>query len=574
MNIIQHFFMQCNIFIRNKEKKQKLTVLSFFGIIIWGEIKMKNLPANADYYFLPRAQTAEESGLSSAVILKALQKLNKKNISWHSCMVIRNGIVAAECFRFPFAANQPHCMYSISKNITSIALGFAVTEGRISLDARIIDLFPDYDFGSDTEKMQKMTVRNLISMNSGKRPSYLLNKTDDDWLPHLFDAKWINKPGEKFEYVNENSYAVCAILQRVLGQSVVEYLEDRLWKPLGIRTPFWETDRKGIESGGWGINLSPESMAKIFVCVQNGGIFNGKQVIPAAWLQEATVSQQQDDIANGSQLKNGYGFSFWMRDENVYCGEGMYGQIAGVHRTNGMLVCMTGGETDIGAMWGSIMDILENAICEQAPDPIAQKQLKDFCNNNAFDSLCNSSIRSPMEKLLDKKYIYFKKHRLNDAVGFPFSIIPVPAVYMTKDRGGNVHTVKFEFKSDVCRFTWFEGNCMNTVECGMDGAYRYSDAFVCSRPYLFAGAAWWEDNYTLRVILRPMECLASRVLVFRFANGKVSMEPSMVPSSAMMVDNIAGFVKEMAKGKVMENLTDKALQKLQAMIEPLHHGKY
>lgn len=551
-----------------------MTVISFFGIIMRGEIKMNTLPNNADYIYLPRAKSPEECGLSSAVILNAFKKLNSKGSNWHSCMVIRNGVVAAECYRFPFAANQPHCMYSISKNITGIALGFAVTEGKLSLDARIIDLFADYDFGSDAKRMEKMTVRNLISMNSGKKPSYLLNKTNEDWLPHLFDAKWINEPGEKFEYVNENSYAVCAILQRVLGQSVVEYLEDRLWKPLGICTPFWETDHKGIESGGWGINLSPESMAKIFVCVQNNGVFNGKQVIPAEWLREATISQQKDDIANGTQLKNGYGFSFWMRDENVYCGEGMYGQIAGVHRTNGMLVCMTGGETDNGPQWECITDILKNAIRVDEADATAQQELTDFCQNNAFDTLCASQIRSPMEKQINNKYMHFKKHRLNDLVGFPFSIIPVPAVYMTKDRGGNIHTAKLEFDKDCCRFTWFEGNCMNTVDCGMDGSYRYSPAFVCSRPYLFAGAAWWEDNYTLRVVLRPMECLASRILVFRFANGKVTMQPSMYPSSAMMVDNIAGFVKEMAKGKTMEELTDKALKKLQSILEPTHCGNY
>ena len=551
-----------------------MTAISFFGILLWGEIKMKNLPNDADFIYLPRAKTPEECGLSSAVILNALQRLNERKSNWHSCMVIKDGVVAAECFRFPFAANQPHCMYSISKNITGLALGFAVTEGKISLDDRVVDFFPEYKFRPDDEKMQKMTVRNLISMNSGKRPSYLLNKTDEDWLPHLFDAKWINGPGEKFEYVNENSYCVCAILNRVLKQSVVEYLDDRLWKPLGIRTPFWETDSKGIESGGWGINLSPESMAKIFVCVQNGGVFNGKQIIPAEWIKEATVSQQKDDIANGTQLQNGYGYSFWMRNRDVFCGEGMYGQIAGVHRTNGLLVCMTGGETDNGPQWECITDILENANSDDEADPTAQKQLQEFCNNNAFDTVCRSVIRSPMEKQINGKNIHFVKHRLPDAIGFPFSVIPVPATYMTKDRGGNIHTVKFEFTADTCRFTWHEGNCMNTVECGMDGNYRYTKGFVCSRPYLFAAAAAWEDNYTLKVVLRPMECLASRILVFRFENGKAAMTPSMVPSVTMMVDNIAGFVRDMAKSQSMKNLADKALKKLETIMEPVHYGTY
>lgn len=533
---------------------------------------MNHLPASADTVFLDRAKNPEELGLSSAVIHKALLELTDKGVNWHTCMVIRNGIVAAECYRFPFHANQPHCMYSISKNITSIALGFAVTEGKLSLDARVIDLFPEYDFGNDAKNMKKMTVRHLISMCSGKRPNYLLYKTDKDWLPHLFDAKWIHEPGEKFEYVNENSYCVCAILHRVLGQSVTEYLEDRLWKPLGINTPYWETDHKGIESGGWGINLSPESMAKIFVCVQNKGVFNGKQVIPAKWLEEATVSQQKDDIASGNVLKNGYGFSFWMRDENVYCGEGMYSQIAAVHRHNGMLICFTGGETDNGPIWESIQTMFDNAITDAAPDEQAQKELVRFCNSTPFDTVAESSIRSPMEKKINGKNIHFKPHKFLNTIRFPFSVIPTPAVYMTKDRGGDISNLSLRFLKNTCLLTWQEGDEINTVECGMDGKYRYTNGFLCSRPYLFAAAAAWEDNYTLRVVLRPMECLASRTLVFRFEGGKAEMTPTMTPPVTMMIDNIAGYVKDMAKGETMKDLTGKALKKLETIIEPVHYG--
>lgn len=535
---------------------------------------MKNLPDNADSYLLPRAGTPEEAGLSSTVIHRVLKEMTDKGLHWHTCMVIRNGIVAAECHRFPFSANQPHCMYSISKNITGIALGFAVTEGKISLDARIIDLFPEYDFGDDADNMRKMTVRHLVTMTSGKRPNYLLNKTDKDWLPHLFDAKWISEPGEKFEYVNENSYCICAILHRVLGQSVVDYLDERLWKPLGIQKPYWETDHNGIESGGWGINLSPESMAKIFVCVQNNGVFNGKQVIPAQWLAQATVSQQKEDLAHGDVRKNGYGFSFWMRDENVFCGEGMYGQIAAIHRHNGMLVCITGGETDNAGLWAGIMDLLTETLVDAPADEKAQAALKEFCNNTPVDILPCSTLRSPMEKLLDGKNIRFRPHQLLDTIGFPFSVIPTPAVYMTKDRGGNISDVSFVFQPDSCLLTWTEGDETNTVECGMDGNYRYTQGYLCSRPYLFAAAAVWEDAYTLRVLLRPMECLASRTLVFRFQNGKAEMTPTMTPSVSMMIDSIAGYVRDMAKGEALKELTDRGLKKLETVIEPVHYGTY
>ena len=117
-------------------------------------------------------------------------------------------------------------------------------------------------------------------MTSGKQPSYLLNKTDKDWLRHLVGAKWIFDPGEKFEYVNENIYALCAVLQRVTGVTVTDFLDERLFKPLGIDKPFWETDHGGVESGGWGIFLKTEDLAKIMLCYLNEGKWKNKQIIP------------------------------------------------------------------------------------------------------------------------------------------------------------------------------------------------------------------------------------------------------------------------------------------------------
>ena len=125
---------------------------------------MNNIQNQADTIFLPRAENAEALGLSSTVIRDILEDLTAKGSNWHTCMVIKDGVVAAECYRFPFTADQPHCMYSISKNITGIALGFAVTEGKLSLDARVIDLFPEYDFGNDAQNMKKMTQEGFLML--------------------------------------------------------------------------------------------------------------------------------------------------------------------------------------------------------------------------------------------------------------------------------------------------------------------------------------------------------------------------------------------------------------------------
>ena len=125
-------------------------------------------------------------------------------------------------------------MYSVSKSFTSTAIGFAVEEGLLSLDAKVIDFFPEYRPAQPDEKLEKMTVRHLLTMTSGKNPSLLLDKTKDRWIKDFFNAPWISEPGEMFLYVSENIYMLCAILVRVTGISVTEFLTPRLYEPLGM----------------------------------------------------------------------------------------------------------------------------------------------------------------------------------------------------------------------------------------------------------------------------------------------------------------------------------------------------
>ena len=182
-----------------------------------------------------RVKAPERAGISSDAVLKMLRHL-EDNMTFHSLMIVRGGKIAAECYRYPFGKDYPHTMYSVSKTITATAVGFAVNEGYMSLDTRIIDIFPEYAPKKKDEQLEKLRVKHLLTMTSGKMPSPLLNKTDDDWLKHLLDAKWIADPGTKFDYVNENIYTLCAVLQRVTGQTVVNYLYPRLFEPLGIDT--------------------------------------------------------------------------------------------------------------------------------------------------------------------------------------------------------------------------------------------------------------------------------------------------------------------------------------------------
>jgi CubicO group peptidase (beta-lactamase class C family) len=190
-----------------------------------------------------------------------------------------------------------------------------------------VDIFPDYPPKKPDSRFDKLTVRNLLRMSSGKQPSFLSDKGKVDWIEDYINSPWVFEPGEKFLYINENIFMLSAIINRVTGMSMREYLDTRLFKPLGIDFPFWETDRNGVEAGGWGLMLKTEDIAKLILCYQNNGRYNDSQVIPEWWTKEATsyisdnsVSEKEPDASAG------YGCGFWRCAgmKNTYRCEGMF----------------------------------------------------------------------------------------------------------------------------------------------------------------------------------------------------------------------------------------------------------
>ncbi len=528
---------------------------------------VKTMPT--DNKRLVRARAPECVGISSDVFKKMIDLMDEKGMRWHSLMVIRHGKVAAECYRAPFSRDLPHIMYSVSKTVTATAVGIAIHEGYLRLDTRFLDVFPEYAPKKTDEKLEKLQIKHLLTMTSGKMPSYLLNKTDKNWLRHLLDAKWISEPGERFEYVNENIYALCAILQRVTGMTVVDYLYERFFEPLGIDKPFWETDHNGVESGGWGIFLKTEELAKIMLCYMNDGRWKNKQLIPKDWAREAIVNHRPDDN------KSGYGYCIWITNENEYRADGMYCQIATTMKDKDTVIAMTGCSQGGGAFWDAVKIFREEGLTEENPGARASAEFKAFIENRPIDIVPVSDRRSPLEDFIAGRTIRFKKDKILNTIGFPMSVLNLASVYMTRDRAGNIDNVRFEFYENELRFFWQENDEINSILCGLDGKYRMTPIVLAQTPYTAAAAAFWLDNYTLEVHIRPVESIAMRILRFSFQNGgAVVMTPTGDPPISTMIDGIADPVRSMFSQKKLKDLAGATLKKLETIIEPLHYGKF
>ena len=299
-------------------------------------VSAQNLDENGA---LPRA-TPESVGVPSDALVQTIQQLDEKFNRVDGIMVLRDGKVIAEAWRAPNGPDKPHALYSLSKSFCSTAVGFAVAEGKLKLDDKVVDAFPDELPENPDPRLKDVTLEHLLTMSCGHASDPWtpdLVGTDYGLEPILSDAKptWAQgflarkieyEPGTKFMYNTTGTYMASAMVQKAVGETIRDYLVPRLFEPLHIETPYWEQSPQGISKGGTGLFLKTEDIAKFGQLYLQKGVWNGKQILPAEWIENATKYH----IANGddpnSDWAQGYGFQFWRCRHNVYRGDGMYSQ--------------------------------------------------------------------------------------------------------------------------------------------------------------------------------------------------------------------------------------------------------
>lgn len=522
---------------------------------------------------IPRANSAEEVGVSSAEFCSFLDDLKNSGIDNHTLMVIRHGKVAAESYSDPYTVDTPHAMYSVSKTITATAVGFAMNEGYFTPETSVMDFFPDYKPKRPDPRLNELKICHLLSMTSGKNPSWLKDTRRHDWVKMFFDAPWVSRPGEKFLYVNDNIYLLCVIIKRATGMTVTEFLTPRLYEPLGMNVPSWETDHNGIECGAWGICLTTEDLAKIMLCYENGGKFEGKQVLPESWVNEAT-SIQVNNSYNGSEadINSGYGFCLWQNSvHGSYRADGMFSQFGIVLPEYDAIVIVTDGEVNEtkarNCVWRHVPKIF---IAEGSPATETEEEFKQKTTRS--EEIQQVTVRSTLERKIDGKVIRFRKNILLNLIGFPMSVLPFAATYMMKIHSGNIDKVTFRFGEDECVMEWSENKDRNSVVCGMDGRYRYDKIRLAEVDFTVCSTASWKDSETLEVWIRPLQSVARRSLKFNFIGSYVRMKPSTSASLKDMAYSLADSLDEIIPNKIIAKIGSVFMHKAWPLLEPTHRG--
>jgi CubicO group peptidase (beta-lactamase class C family) len=326
--------------------------------------------------------TPESQGVSSAAIAKFLRAADEKVNSMHSVMILRHGKVIAEAWWAPEDATKPHVLWSLSKSFTSTAVGLAVEEGKLSIEDRVVGFFPDDLPGEPSENLRKMQVKDLLTMSTGHADEPNVRQSQD-WIKSFLAHPLPHPPGTFFRYNTPATFMQSAIVQKVTGKTVVDYLQSRLFDPLGIQPPRWDTNPQGISLGGYGLFLKTEDIAKFGQLYLKNGKWEGKQLIPATWVQQATSKQVSNGDNPSSDWNQGYGFQFWRCRHNAFRGDGKDGQFCVVLPDQDAVVVMTANTTNMQAQLSLVWDHLlegfhEGAIAE---DPKNQEALSGLCKN-------------------------------------------------------------------------------------------------------------------------------------------------------------------------------------------------
>ena len=218
--------------------------------------------------------TPEAQGISSEDIRTFVEMADKEINTMHSFMLVRHGHVVAECWWAPESRDKPHILWSLSKSFTSTAVGLAVAERKLNIDEKVLKFFPEDAPSKSSANLNAMRVRDLLTMSTGQDPVIRLTG-EDVWTKKFLEHSVPHKPGTHFRYNSAATYMLSAIVQKLTGEKVVDYLGPRLFQPLGISTPKWETSPQGITIGGYGLFLRTEDIAKFGqLYLQNGKIIS------------------------------------------------------------------------------------------------------------------------------------------------------------------------------------------------------------------------------------------------------------------------------------------------------------
>jgi len=470
---------------------------------------------------LPRG-TPEAEGVASAGILAFLDAMAAARHELHSFMIVRHGRVVAEGWWSPYAPQFNHTLYSLSKSFTSTAVGLAVAEGRLTVEDKVVSFFPEDLPATLSDNLAALRVRDLLSMAVGhdKDPTFEVVK-HENWAKAFLAWPIPHAPGTRFVYNSAATYMCSAIVQKLTGQRISAYLKPRLFDPLGIRGATWEVCPRGICTGGWGLSIQTEGLAKFGQLYLQKGRWKGRALLPATWVEEATtlkIRQPSPPKPARPDAENdwlqGYGYQFWRSRHNAFRGDGAFGQFAIVMPDQDAVVVMTSESRN---MQGQLDLVWEHLLPAMKATPLPA------------DPRALARLRRTLASLA-----------LTPPKGRPFSPTASRVSGKTFTLGANdlgLTSVAFAFGKTGCAVTFKDARTSYPIACGIERWQHGETALPGTPPRLIAGGApqpgtrhklvasgTWKDEQTFEMTWRYYETPHHDTVTCRFDGEQVAIE--------------------------------------------------
>ncbi|MFG2823502.1 serine hydrolase domain-containing protein [Kitasatospora sp. NPDC048365] len=313
---------------------------------------------------LPRSAPAD-TGMSSRAIAAWLDRLEERSGECHSIMVVHRGQVVAEGWWSPYSAQRPHLLYSLTKSFTSVAVGLAIADGLLALDDRVVDVLPEHVPVDVSEQGGRITVHHLLSMTAGHPVDSLAaawHLEPDDLVKGFLRLPFAASEGTRHTYDNATTFLLARMVERVTGRGLPEFLDERLFEPMGIDHAEWDRVGSGAAFGFHGLHLRTEAVAAFGELLLRGGRRGDRQLVPREWVELATGWQvdcapYKDDGSHDADFCCGYGYQFWM-SRHGYHGHGAFGQQCVVVPSHDLVIAVTGqGEAQevLDALWECLL---------------------------------------------------------------------------------------------------------------------------------------------------------------------------------------------------------------------------
>ncbi len=458
---------------------------------------------------LPRT-SPERQGIASAALLRFVEALDSQVRELHSFMLLRHGSVVAEGWWSPYRRDYPHMVFSLSKSFTATAVGLAVAEGRFSLDDLVLSFFPEEAPTEVSDWLAAMRVRHLLTMSGGHADdtwASLVGQPDGNWVKGFLEMPVRYAPGTHFLYNTGATYMLAAIVQKTTGVRLLDYLEPRLFEPLGIQHAAWDESPQGIALGGIGLRIKTEDIARFGQLYLQKGLWQGRRLLSEAWVTEATAAQMANGTNPQSDWAQGYGYQFWRCRHGAYRGDGVFGQFCIVMPEQDAVLAITGGI---------------DAFDSQQPLNLAWEFLLPAMSQErlAEDSPSLRRLRGKLSSLVLPP--------AQGKVTSPVASQVAGRMYHLDDNELKLETIALYVSGSGWRVSITTAAGEETIPCGY-GLWQPGQTTLFNNPWLsgpkpFVASGAWTAEERFTMVLRLYETPFFHTLVFHFIGEEMLLE--------------------------------------------------